>query len=93
MMSAGAEENSRVAANPPGLVGRTFGVVTELRYHTYLENKSTTGHTAPINLKLAGTSAALGYLTAVFAPARQSTAPRNREVAVMERRLRHLVDL
>jgi hypothetical protein len=75
LMSAGAESNSRVAANPPGLVGRTFGAVTELRYGTYLENVSTTGHTAPINLKLAGTSAKIGFATAVFEPARQSTAP------------------
>jgi hypothetical protein len=75
MMSTGAEENSRVAANPPGLVGRTFGSVTELRYATYLENKSTSGYTAPVNLKLAGTSSALGYLTAIFEPLNQSTTP------------------
>jgi hypothetical protein len=75
MMSAGAEKNSRVAANPPGLVGRTFGAVSEVRFATYLENKSTSGHTAPINFKLAGTSAKVGYQTAVFEPARQPTAP------------------
>ena len=75
MMSTGAEQNSRVAANPPGLIGRTFGSVTELRYATYLENKSTSGYTMPTNLRLAGTSATLGYQTAVFEPDKQSTAP------------------
>jgi hypothetical protein len=75
LMSVGGEQNSRVAANPPGLVGRTLNAVAELRYGTYLENASTTGHTAPVNLKLAGTSAKLGYATAVFEPTRQSTAP------------------
>jgi hypothetical protein len=78
LMSAGSESNSRVAANPPGLTGRTFGAAAELRYATYLENESTTGHTAPINLKLAGTSAKLGFLTAVFEPTRQSTAPKTK---------------
>jgi hypothetical protein len=75
MMISGKEENSQVAANPPGLIGRTFGAVTELRYATYLENKSISGYTMPTNLRLAGTSAKLGYQTAVFEPVKQSTAP------------------
>jgi len=75
MLVSGKETNSRVAANPPGLTGRTFGSVTELRFDTYLENKSVSGYTMPINLKLAGTSAKLGFQTAVFEPVKQSTAP------------------
>jgi hypothetical protein len=80
LMSAGGEKNSRVAANPPGLAGRTFGAVGELRYSTYLENSSTTGHTAPVNLKLAGTSSKLkAYFTGVYEPARQSSAPETKK--------------
>jgi hypothetical protein len=75
MLVSGQEANSRVAANPPGLIGRTLGSVSELRFHTYLENKSVSGYTMPINLKLAGTSAKLGFQTAVFEPVKQSTAP------------------
>jgi len=74
MMSTGSEKNSRVSAVPPGLVGRTFGEVSELRFATYLENASSTGYTSPTNVKLAGTGT-LGYATAVFEPRNQAAKP------------------
>lgn len=73
LLTVGPAKNSRVSAVPPGLLGRTFGELTELRYATYLKNVSAAGDILPVNAKLAGVSSTLrGYFTAVFEPGRQS---------------------
>ncbi len=75
-MAVGPEPNSRISALAPSLVGETLDSITSMSYSTFGTHGGAGNVPQPPNLKFSVVTAAFGFRTLVFEPARPTQTPR-----------------